>query len=481
MLPPGAGTISPSPDSVYEEDSAIRLEAIPNENYDFVNWFGDIDTTQNPVIFTVNKHYSITANFDSSYVRFDLKIKGEATTEYYPRREKKKYYKKGSEIFVVGLADRGWYFSEFRGDTAEFEELDGYYGGGHTLSHLIIEKDTELEIVFEKGLEFEERKEVSTNAQDAETIHMFDYDDDGDNDLLVDYTYYTGSYWLENLGNGNFEKRENLPWETSKIYLVDIDNDGDQDVVTSSDGLYKNLGHGNYKKLDSRRYRGIGDVADINSDGYIDLVSFDLNQDEVAWYKNNGGNGFDDKQIITNTASSVSTIAADDLNNDDAPDILIFARGTSEFYWLENVNGTFKNKNSFPGNGGAEGFITVDVDQDNDIDVVTRGGAVFFNNGFGEFTIYHSFGSSDYRMTHLGVSEFDDNEQPDLYLLISGQSPTVHLNMGSGFSPAIVLDRFPPRFPNSLTSGDLDGDGDMDLIYSSKIADSIWWLENKSN
>ena len=48
----------------YEEGSTATLTATPNNHYDFVNWTGDVESTDNPLVITsVNNDLTITANF----------------------------------------------------------------------------------------------------------------------------------------------------------------------------------------------------------------------------------------------------------------------------------------------------------------------------------------------------------------------------------------------------------------------------------
>ena len=58
------GTTNPSP-NIYSYDigAEISIEAIPDENYRFVDWTGDASGTINPIIITMDSDKSVTANF----------------------------------------------------------------------------------------------------------------------------------------------------------------------------------------------------------------------------------------------------------------------------------------------------------------------------------------------------------------------------------------------------------------------------------
>ena len=46
------------------DDKTIRLTAVPEENYKFINWSGDLTGTANPAEIILNQNKSITVNFD---------------------------------------------------------------------------------------------------------------------------------------------------------------------------------------------------------------------------------------------------------------------------------------------------------------------------------------------------------------------------------------------------------------------------------
>jgi ribosomal protein S9 len=47
----------------YDYEAQVKLTAVPNEGWEFVNWSGDIGSTENPVNVTVSRAKNVTANF----------------------------------------------------------------------------------------------------------------------------------------------------------------------------------------------------------------------------------------------------------------------------------------------------------------------------------------------------------------------------------------------------------------------------------
>jgi hypothetical protein len=65
-------------------------------------------------------------------------------------------------------------------------------------------------------------------------IHAIDLDNDGDNDVLA--SGFFGAAWYENDGSGNFSKSylSDIVANSNSIYADDLDNDGDNDICLNS-------------------------------------------------------------------------------------------------------------------------------------------------------------------------------------------------------------------------------------------------------
>ncbi len=136
----------------------------------------------------------------------------------------------------------------------------------------------------------------------ANTIFAADVDLDGDMDVFAASPYINEVAWYENLdGNGSFGSKNVITNTLSKpfaVYVEDLDNDGDNDVLATSvdafDGevvWFENLdGQGAFsakKGIDSNLVfpRDVY-AADIDNDGDMDVLIADQNDDKIAWYEN---------------------------------------------------------------------------------------------------------------------------------------------------------------------------------------------------
>lgn len=84
------------------------------------------------------------------------------------------------------------------------------------------------------------KKIISDNLINANTIFSIDLDNDGDNDILAaGGNAFDGEIvWFENLdGLGTFGNKKNISTEVQfprSVIAADLDNDGDMDVIASS-------------------------------------------------------------------------------------------------------------------------------------------------------------------------------------------------------------------------------------------------------
>jgi hypothetical protein len=78
---------------------------------------------------------------------------------------------------------------------------------------------------------------ISTNADGAYSVYAIDLDGDGDNDVLSASANDDKIAWYINDGNGNFSTEQIISTNANgatSVYAIDIDGDGDNDVLSAS-------------------------------------------------------------------------------------------------------------------------------------------------------------------------------------------------------------------------------------------------------
>ena len=285
-------------------------------------------------------------------------------------------------------------------------------------------------------------------------------------------------------------------------FLIDIDGDGDLDVLSASSednkvAWYENIdGQGtfgnqkvisNNANFESNSFTiGIRSIyaSDIDGDGDVDVFSASFGDDKIAWYENIDGLGnFGLEQIISINADGATSVYTADIDGDGDLDVIYTSRYGSKLAWFENINGqgVFSNEQVVT-NVITKGIEASDVDGDGDIDLISGAEKVrWYENvdGLGNFNA-HNIGNLIEGST-FKIDDIDNDGDIDIISNAYGGSELVWFEnidgLGSYSSEKIISTA--ADGVNGIYSEDFDNDGDIDIITISIDFDyKISWYEN---
>lgn len=267
------------------------------------------------------------------------------------------------------------------------------------------------------------------------------------------------------------------------VYLIITFNVCGQNIFSGRNVVSNNIGGG------SNLY-----ITDIDGDNDLDVVLSSSYADKIAWYENLGGGVFSLQKIITTAINEPISVSAADVDNDGDSDIIFGSEEDRGVFFCENLgNGIFSSPSIIYSNDYPHSILTVDIDSDGDIDILTAGSArdVFsdgelilsINSGNGTFT-YSSIANSnnDNNIDHVkSVIAGDLDNDGDLDILCSskagGKGVIMYENLGNQtFANSVIISHSLEKL--SIDIGDIDNDGDMDIVKAIDYYGRIFWIEN---
>lgn len=339
-----------------------------------------------------------------------------------------------------------------------------------------------------------------------------DVDNDGDLDIFLACDGGPNTVWL-NDGKAKFSVSEQQ-FESSRsaqVALADFDGDGDLDAWIGKlnphdDAVWINDGKGRFtdsgQLLGKERVWGVN-AGDVDGDGDIDVLVATGGKARNSLWLNDGKAQFTRSDQVFSETDASNWFEIGDLNGDGANDLFQTCYAGTDRVWLNDGTGQFTETGQQLPNINSKRARFADLDEDGDLDVVVTGlnndpNYVMLNDGSGHFVErVQWFGHSTSNGLALGDLDGDGDldafvangsDQPNrIWINTAVDEPAVSL----GFLPsehvtpkettAQFVDsgqEFDPDDSTAVAAGDLDGDGNVDVIVTRNDASNQVWLND---
>lgn len=337
-------------------------------------------------------------------------------------------------------------------------------------------------------------------------ITVGDFDRDGDMDVATSNPYADEVAVLLNHGNGNLAVSAyySIHDRPGAIVSGDIDSDEDLDLVMYTDFgssltvLFNDGSGGFFQQQESRLPGGISissiDVGDLNGDERLDLVATRRSSDSVYTFLGDGGGNFSFNQIHA-TGRNPGRAEIGDINRDGRPDLVVANRGQDGTLGPHNIslfmntgNGAFAGKIDYGVGRHPVAVSMGDLDNDGDVDLaVTNSGSFFLPDGNVSVLLNNGDGTFADDVTYLSAPEAasiatgDVDGDGDLDLAVTDRVNSrfsLLVNNGRG-EYTEDMDVVIASGPSSIQLQDIDADGDLEAVWANEGRDNVSVFHNR--
>lgn len=348
---------------------------------------------------------------------------------------------------------------------------------------------------------FDEPLVINNQPSTVRLVNFVDVDGDTDLDLLSLETELfntaEGLYLYENI-NGSFADRVlKVPDKISSFNTEDLTGDTQKEIVIMSGSLPNSddvvFWFDGIDSSEFRNYISVGidkissmTIEDIDNDGIQDVMSSSLYGNNITWYKGSSESGeFENINVVTDDIKGPKGFELVDINNDDNIDIITISQLEGKVFKIINkgAENGFYEPEVLLNYDNVSLIESCDLDFDGDLDIVLGGGnkiVSLTNNGLGDFEVKTVESSLTYvQISSIGYGDVDSDDDLDIFA-IWGSHPIwiENIDNQSAFSEpyefAEVVSTLVPY--REIQGADIDQDGKVDIVIS--YYDGIYWYKN---
>jgi hypothetical protein len=332
-------------------------------------------------------------------------------------------------------------------------------------------------------------------AAPPKDVELGDFNRDGDLDIaLAPFGGNPNNVGVRlNDGSGGFPS--SVPYgagtgpgnEASGVTSADFDRDGDLDLAVTNNGnntvvILTNNGSGIFAAFGAPISIGAASIGiahlDVGRDGDEDLVVATSSNSVVL--TNDGAGNFPGSPALPGGSEGRRVVAAD-LNRDGAPDLALTSQSADSVHQILSDGGSgFLSVGDLSVGAFPAGIVSADLDR--------NGGPDLVNANRDSDTVSVQLNQLDdppsYALTQPAVGDgpldvdaqdLDGNGTVDLAVAnsLSQNISVLRGKPGGGYEPQVTFADDPGTTPGAIAAGDLNGDGDPDLVTSQSVLLSL--------
>jgi hypothetical protein len=237
--------------------------------------------------------------------------------------------------------------------------------------------------------------------------------------------------------------------------------------------------HSIYDGPDGCCTRNEAEVADMDGDGMLDVVSVAVDGNTVQWHHRVSSSGAWATDTIA-TLSKPNRLHLVDMDDDGDADVVVTAWGGNSLSWIENRvrndTGDSWPLHSISTLNRPGGVYCADIDGDGDVDVAASSSSavILFENrlntegGWVQQTV-----ASLSQPKNLMIADVDGDDRLDIVSASKNDNTIAWHSQGDDGSWVTHIVSTQSMGPTSVHVVDMDDDGDMDILSASPNGDEV--------